>query len=476
VIGIFVQQEAKVGGRLMSGRDGEQHERQQDDARRDACPLTINPSGLDFKFTSTITIWTMSDARGGLMARSPAAGAGVRRWITQTAHPITTLDPSASLADLLPLEALVGDAQVVGLGTSTRSAHELSMINLRVLRFLVERLGFRSLALEEDWTKGMQLDEFVCCGVGDPVELLSDARPFWRTREMVDALHWMRAYNVEHPYVPIRLIGVDITRVRSLAYDAVTEYVSRVASQLLDELEGCYAQLRPSGDVDIEEHVAWTRGQKDKLDLVERARLAYDLVEGVDDRGSTDHTVALQHGRAVVGFYEYYAYNTLAYAERCLAGNTVWWYEHTGDKIVYWGGSAHTSVGNPRTVSSPPSPPMTHRNAGAYLRSYFGRGYLSVGLTFDRGSVPFPVPGVSPEFVEAVLADVGMEAYLLGLPASALVPPSVRSWLDAPATTRLIGPYYDPDDDAAYHMCGGSLAAWYDVVIHAQVATPTRPL
>jgi erythromycin esterase len=28
-------------------------------------------------------------------------------------------------------------------------------------------------------------------------------------------------------------------------------------------------------------------------------------------------------------------------AERCLAGNTVWWYEHTGDKIVYWGGSAH---------------------------------------------------------------------------------------------------------------------------------------
>jgi erythromycin esterase len=414
----------------------------------------------------------MSESRSGLVASSPAAGAVVREWISGTAHPLATLDPSAPLSDLLPLEAMLGEAQVVGLGGSTRGAHELFGIKHRVLRLLVERLGFRSLALEEDWTKVVQLDEYVQTGAGEPIDLLADARPFWRNREMVGLLRWLRSYNVENPTDPIRLVGVDITSVRSLAYDAVTEYVRGVAPQLLDELEGHYSTLRPSGGIDA--HIQWYRSQDDKLGFVERARSAYDLVEQVEDEQSTDRALALQHARAIVAFYEYHAYDTLGYAEGCLAGNTVWWYEHSGDKIVYWGGIAHTAVGNPRTVSSPPGPPMVHQNAGAYLRSYFGRSYVSVGLTFDRGSVPFPVLGAPPEFVESVLAHVDIDAYVLDLRGPQ--PSSVRRWLDAPATTRLIGPHYDPEDDAAYHMCGGSLADWFDVIIHSQQATPTRPL
>jgi len=189
------------------------------------------------------------------------------------------------------------------------------------------------------------------------------------------------------------------------------------------------------------------------------------------------HALALQHARVIVGFYEYHALDSLAscgHAERRLAENTLWWHDHTGDKVVYWGGMAHTANGNPRAISSPPSPPATDRSAGSYLRDHFGPGYVSVALAFHHGSAPYPVPTPSPEFADAVLGGVGLDAYVLDLHAQQ--PQAVRAWLNAPAKTRLIGPHYDPEDDPAYHMSGGLLADWFDLIIHSQEATPIRLL
>jgi erythromycin esterase len=52
----------------------------------------------------------------------------------------------------------------------------------------------------------------------------------------------------------------------------------------------------------------------------------------------------------------------------------------------------------------------------------------------------------------------------------------VRTWLDAPATLRAIGPSYEPERDADYHMSGGSLAEWFDAIIQLEEVTPTRLL
>lgn len=62
----------------------------------------------------------------------------------------------------------------------------------------------------------------------------------------------------------------------------------------------------------------------------------------------------------------------------------------------------------------------------------------------------------------------------ISAPTSSTEP--IRRRLNAPTRTRLIGPFYDPLDDAAHHMSGGSLASWFDVVVHMQEVTPSRPL
>jgi erythromycin esterase len=47
----------------------------------------------------------------------------------------------------------------------------------------------------------------------------------------------------------------------------------------------------------------------------------------------------------------------------------------------------------------------------------------------------------------------------------------VRGCLAAEAKTRGF-----PEADLGSHMTGGSLAQWFDVIIHRRMLTPTRPL
>ncbi|WP_405780928.1 erythromycin esterase family protein [Streptomyces sp. NBC_00859] len=130
----------------------------------------------------------------------------VTQWIRQHAHPIDTLDPQTPLTGLLPLAGLVRDAKVVTTGASTRQAHELSTAAHRVLRFLVERQGFRSLPLEGDDAMRLGLGAYIRTGTGDPEELLSGARSFWRTQEILDVIRWMRSCNQRNQDDPVRFV------------------------------------------------------------------------------------------------------------------------------------------------------------------------------------------------------------------------------------------------------------------------------
>ena len=54
--------------------------------------------------------------------------------------------------DLSQLRRAVHGAQIVGLGEAVHATAELTHLKLRVLRHLVEQLGFRAVAFEDDWS------------------------------------------------------------------------------------------------------------------------------------------------------------------------------------------------------------------------------------------------------------------------------------------------------------------------------------
>jgi erythromycin esterase len=402
----------------------------------------------------------------------------VSAWVRQHARPLVTTDPAAPLGDLEPLRQTVADAQVVGLGESAHGAHEQFALKHRIVRLLVEELGFGCVALEEDWTKGLQLDEYLVSGSGNPRALLADAGPPWRTEEIVQLLTWLRSYNQAHPGGEVRFVGVDVVAVRRLAYDAVTRYVQQTAPDRAGDLEQRFATIRPPGD--IQQHVMWLHSQPDKQALLDSAAQAYELVRGLP--ATEGHALALQHAKVIAAFYAYHTGRQVALRDQQMAENLSWWRDHSGDKVVYWAANVHTANGPRLAISYPPFPPSRGQSAGAHLRQRYGRGYAAIGMTFDHGEVnvgwnpprPYRVPQPPARFAERALGAGDQQSVVLDLHAPA--PDQVRGWLDAPATLRMIGPSYEPDKDADYHMSGGSLAEWFDAVIQVREVTPTRLL
>jgi erythromycin esterase len=404
--------------------------------------------------------------------------ASTTEWLGKHAHRIATLDPDAPFDDLQVLHSSAATADIVGLGESTHGAHEQFVLKHRMVRLLVSELGFRSVALEEDWTKGLEIDRYIVEGDGDIRAVIADAGIPWRAEEIVATIEWLRRYNETHRADPVRFVGADIVAVRASAYDAVAAYVRRHAPDRAEELKRQYDAIYPRGSVF--QHIQWYRSVQDKQPLVEHAQQAYALLNELPE--ADGHAIALQHARAIIGFYEYHAQNAVAIRDQRMADNTAWWQQHTGHKVVYWAANVHIANAPRLTISYPPFPPATHASAGSKLRQAYGEKYLSVGCVFDHGAVnagfapptAHDVPPPQPDFVEAVFASTPspMDDFIVDLRTHA----EGAHWLTEPAKTRVIGPAYDLKQDGAYWMTGGSLAEWFDVLVYQPEVSPTHLL
>ncbi|WP_245694509.1 erythromycin esterase family protein [Streptomyces abyssalis] len=167
--------------------------------------------------------------------------------------------------------------------------------------------------------------------------------------------------------------------------------------------------------------------------------------------------------------------DSLPRIERHLAESTAWWHEHSGDRIVYWGGLAHMSVVGPRAPAQP-GDAVPHSNAGGCLREWLGTEDAAIGMTFHQGTALHQYPEPPADFAESVLGAAGLDAFTLDLRVGAGVEPAVRSWLDGPVRTRLIGPVYDSAHDADHHLAADRLADLLDGVIYVREVTDARAL
>jgi erythromycin esterase len=156
-----------------------------------------------------------------------------------------------------------------------------------------------------------------------------------------------------------------------------------------------------------------------------------------------------------------------------IAGHVLDWHRRTGHRVVYWGGAAHTAVLSTGDVTYPPRVPGGPGD-GAVLRAELGDGYLSVACICDRAIAGDPLPSPPGHFAESVLADVNTPAWYLDLrrpPAGA-----PQRWAGGPSATRIIGPRYEPGEDARYCLSGGSFGQWFDAIIYVRDITPATPL
>ncbi|KUL41933.1 erythromycin esterase family protein [Streptomyces regalis] len=395
--------------------------------------------------------------------------------LDRAAHPLRTVEPGGATGDLRPLDRMIGGARVVGLGEATHGSHDFFALKHRVFQRLVEEKGFRTFALEAPWSTGLRLNDHVLYGKGDPRRIMREEfqrdYQLWNNTDYLRLVEWMRAYNVRHPGDPVRFMGDDVAWTGPELYDAVEDYAADAAPGLSARLAELYRGLRPTVPTGayIEQYLSLPYAEREER--ADRTGKALQLLKRQApgaDREAYDW--AVQHATVIDRTARQYAFDiedpaqiaeAMRYRDGVMAANVVWWQRHTGTKVLL---SAH----NNHVGYVPEEPAENPKVQGAFLRGLLGAGYVSVGLTFDRGS--FNATGWDDDAVrhwtlgpagpgsnERTLDRVRHRDYVLDLRAAGS---PARDWLRQARPTRSIGTAYpDGPHDIA-------LARSYDVLIH----------
>lgn len=361
---------------------------------------------------------------------------------------------------------------VVGLGESTRLAHETFDLRDRIFRRLVERHGFRGLALQDSAGVGAVLDAYVTGAVDAPATAeaaLDGAWGPWRSAETAVVLDWIHAFNREHAHDPVRIFGVKPAQAEPATYAAVLKHVRATAPHLFDDLAAHLEPIRTAHAID--EHVQRARGLYLGRPFAEHAREALAIVAQLPEGAGREPERLM---RLIVDFHEQSVAGRQTYAgdAGAWAATIIDHERRTGHRVAYWDGIAHTAA-TPVTLGLDPER-GAQPTVGSVLREHYGARYVSVAIGFHHGAVgAVEVPAPNPDWLDARLtADIGdSPTRSLDLRVA-----EHRRRYAGPARARVISGVYDPARDEAEHLEVADLPAAFDILVHVHEVTPTRPI
>ena len=304
--------------------------------------------------------------------------AAVAAWLQANAVELSTDDPTASLEDLEPLREIVGDARIVMLGEQTHGTHEFYTMRHRVVRFLVEEMGFDALVVEESWGPAKVVNDYVHGGEIDISMALANTG--WRsaTTETLDMVSWMREYNAEvSEEQQIDFFGMDMQDPEP-SIEAVINDLSSIDADVAAQAETAYACFG--------NHAAYQALKRsEREDCTEEARLIFDLIASNVEQypsGLTtlEYVRLLQEARIVVRALDYLAGFGTEVRDAAMAENVAWVLEQGGPdrRVILYAHNAHINL---RTGW-----------LGGNLKTMFGDGVVAIGQALYAGTfVAFPL-------------------------------------------------------------------------------------
>lgn len=413
-----------------------------------------------------------------------------------SAHaPSPPLDALARVQSLPPFDTLARRVRVLGLGEATHGSREMADLRFALTRRLVERHGYRVVAIEASSARLASLEPYVAGRVppGPAIDRAFSSGIWIGRRALRELADWARSWNAAHAADPLRLVGVDPQDSAPLR-EELARFLTRAYGPALSEV---WAPVdRDLAEADAQTFVFGDSGvnQATRQALFERvAALELDaaLLERRFGRAEVDS--AQRAARLLARFADFNApgggaarhgrdwYMATSLLEALAAGPP------PGPKAVFWGHNAH--------VSAPPGRPEAARPAGALLRDALGCDYGAFGITFGEGAFLAQVPNdpqdrlqasslpPSPEIsIDAMLATIfgprrGALAAWPCAPEHADAPP----WLARAQPMHWVGGLYDPKSLPSASLRSYNLLKDLDGIaflpeVSAEIAPSDRPL
>ena len=407
-------------------------------------------------------------------------------WIRDHAIPLGSADAGAPHDDLECLRELIGDARIVALGEQTHGTHEFQTMKHRIIRFLVEEMGFTILGLEAGWGGCLQSDEYVIEGKGSREDAMSAAL-FWfyLSTAYRDLVTWMRTHNVTVPERPVHLSGIDLPKPH-----LGLEWADQVLGATQVRID--FAARRGLWDLPKLHSSIWDDPEKRRTYL-EKAHAYVDAVLRVlpeaEARLTPLQAATLQHlPRVLEQFEGRFAFDGeernesgfhaqfYTYRDGCMAENTTWWLDTLGkeSRIILWAHNGHVAARWDGVGWIP---------LGEHLRKEYGEDLVTVGFSTSRGTFyafneemdafgVLTIPEPVPSSYESVFSETGLPHFLLDLrtlPAGS----SVETWMSTSRPFKVIGASPDMENGVVNRAFGldATLPAMFDLIIHIEETT-----
>jgi erythromycin esterase len=396
-------------------------------------------------------------------------------WAREHAIPIATIEPGRGFEDLQPLQEIIGDARIVGLGESVHGAHEFFQVRHRLLEFLVEEMGFTAFAMETGFVDAVRINVL---GRPEEPERWESDWPWFDSKELWALVRWMRRYNEDasHPR-KLHFYGVDVHTWYTNPLAAIEE-----AWTYLDEVDPGYAAesrqallplVEPWQGEGLRRASVEGRQRVDKYTrLPMEVRTAYtaaiaDLVARFETRRvdylgrSSEDAYEWAYRHAIVARQLDQQFRAFASTDiptegapflaegaiardRVMADNLLWALEREGPegRIVLWAHNSHVQK-YPHVFGDRNTTIM-----GEFLDSMIGDDYVSVGFTYYQGadsgwaSYQTDIPNPPrPGSLDDAMALVGLPMFVLDLRS---VPKEGRvyEWLNQVGEQRMSVPEY----------------------------------
>jgi protein-L-isoaspartate(D-aspartate) O-methyltransferase len=412
----------------------------------------------------------------------------LRSLIADACEPFNSLET----INLDPLLERIGNAETVLIGEATHGTSEFYRLRSRITSELIEKKGFRFVAIEGDWPDAARIDHYVRHFDLPPSEWTAFARfPtwMWRNEEVREFVDWLRIHNAAKStddrvafhgldlyslYSSIRSVlkyldevdpeTADIARVR---YGCLTPWQADPATYGRAALSGSYRSCEPDvlnmlGELlrkrrDYAEH----DGER-FLDAVQNARLVANA--------ERYYRVMYYGSRESWNLRDRYMFETL----KTLKG-----FYGSNNKAIVWAHNSHVGDAAATEMSA-----RGETNIGNLCRAEYGDGVYSIGFGTDNGTVaaasdwdgPMEVKDIVPSRAgsyEKLFHDAGLPGFLLGM--RNLAPSALRNNLSKPRLERAIGVLYRPETELASHYFQAVLPRQFDEYVWIDTTRAVQP-
>ncbi|MGH7026681.1 erythromycin esterase family protein [Brevundimonas sp.] len=382
-----------------------------------------------------------------------------------------------------------GQARVVLLGEGTHGTREFYRARAAITRRLIDRHGFRIVAVEGDWPDVAELDRFVRNrGVwGQKDSFPNFPRWMWRNAEFAAFVRELRAWNLERPAVDrAELRGLDVYSL-SQSRSEVLAYLDRVDPEAAGEARRRYGCLTPYLDQPQGYGAAARLGVVDCEDVVVaqlvslmQHQLSYSRQDGEDYLDATQNARVV---RAAEGYYramyrgsveswnlrDSHMFETLAYLLQARG---------QGAKAVVWAHNSHLGDASATAMGA-----AGEYNLGQLCREAFDRDCVAIGFGTDRGRVAAAddwggavrfkqvLPSRRDSW-EHIFQQAGLGRSLTDWSAD----PGLAEALAEVRLERAIGVIYRPETERSSHYFDARLSAQFDAFVWFEETGAVTPV